>query len=257
MQPTKRILNRWAMVGVLLSGCAVPASHSRGEVPTCERVPAEHARHAELEALTRQLEEREADVARLRAALDEREERAFYEKAQSLGIVDAVKATKLPERQQRRIAVAIVREAALNQVDPLLVVAVIRIESAFNNYAVSPVGAMGLMQVMPATGQWLVERRGGALGRTSNLFDSELNIELGTAYLAELIERFGKVDEALAAYNAGPTGAKKILAKRASRVRFMAGYPTKVLGEFRKLEREAEERMARSEQDEPLPDGRG
>jgi soluble lytic murein transglycosylase len=212
-----------SLAGLLLLGGLVLGAQTREEAPTCNL----------------------------------HDEQALFDRALELGIIDAVKASKLPARQQRRVAVAIVREAQLNGVDPLLVVAVIRIESAFNNYAVSPVGAMGLMQVMPATGHWLAERRGAPLGRTSNLFDSELNIELGTAYLSELIEEFGKVDEALAAYNAGPSGARKIFAKRASRVRFMAGYPKKVLSEFRKLEREAEARMARSEEEEPIPDGRG
>ncbi|HZA50921.1 MAG TPA: lytic transglycosylase domain-containing protein, partial [Myxococcaceae bacterium] len=128
--------------------------------------------------------------------------------------------------------------------DPLLVVAVIRTESSFDNYAVSPVGAMGLMQVMPNTGSWLMKRRGARLGRRTNLFDSELNIELGTAYLAELLARFGSVEKALIAYNAGPGAAARILADRAARAKFMAGYPRKVLGELRKLKIAAQGRLA-------------
>jgi soluble lytic murein transglycosylase len=89
--------------------------------------------------------------------------------------------------------------------------------------------------VMPATGAWLVERRGEKLGRPTNLFDSELNVELGTFYLAEMIQQFGSVEKALVAYNAGPGLAKKILAKPAVRKRFMAGYPAKVVGEQKKL----------------------
>lgn len=240
-------MRHFAVVGMLLWGGSVFASQPREDTAQC----------GQAHSLARRLADGEAELTRPRAALEDRDDPALYERALELGIVDAVKASKLPERQQRRIATAIVREAQSNGLDPLLLVAVIRIESAFNNYAVSPVGAMGLMQVMPATGRWLADRRGAPLGRTSHLFDSELNIELGTAYLAELITRFGRVDEALAAYNAGPAGAKKILAQRASRVRFMAGYPTKVLKEFRKLEREAEARMAATQGEEPLPDGRG
>ncbi len=247
MLPTTGNLNRWAVVGVLLSGGVVLAAQTRADTAKC----------GQAHSLAQRLADSEAEPARLRAALGERERQALYERALELGVVEAVKASKLPERQQRRIAIAIVREAELNDVDPLLIVAVIQVESAFNTNAVSPVGALGLMQVMPATGRWLAERRGAPLKRTSHLFDSELNIELGTTYLSELIARFGRVDEALAAYNAGPTGAKRILAKRDTRVRFMAGYPTRVLEEFRKLASEAEARMARTDPEEPLPDGRG
>jgi soluble lytic murein transglycosylase len=148
---------------------------------------------------------------------------------------EAVTASRLPARQQRRVAVAIVREAERNNVDPMLVVALIRCESSFNNYAVSHVGAMGLMQVMPDTGIYLADKAGFRLGRSTNLFDAETNIELGTAYLADLIRRFGSIEHALVAYNAGPGLAKKILAKRESRKKFMKGYPSKVVGEFRKL----------------------
>ena len=167
-----------------------------------------------------------------------------------------MKASGLPERQQRRVAVAIVREAKKNGLDPLLVVAVIRVESSFNNYAVSHVGAMGLMQVMPDTGKWLLDKRGRKLGRAQNLFDPELNIELGAFYLADMIRIFGSVDRALVAYNAGPGGARKILASETVRPKFMAGYPAKVMGEHKKLRRAADARMAVGAE-APVPDGRG
>jgi soluble lytic murein transglycosylase len=154
------------------------------------------------------------------------------------------------------VAVAIVREARIHSIDPLLVVAVIRTESAFNNYAVSPVGAMGLMQVMPSTAQWLSERLGSSLQRVTNLFDSELNIALGTAYLAELLQEFKQLDAALLAYNAGPVAARRILADRATRKRVLAGYPRKVLREHERLEREAGARPDARDQ-APIPDAPG
>jgi soluble lytic murein transglycosylase len=160
-----------------------------------------------------------------------------------LGVAEAVRASGLPLRQQRRVAVAIVREARRNNIDPMLVIALIRCESSFNNYAVSHVGAMGLMQVMPDTGTYLADKAGFRLGRSTNLFDAETNIELGTAYLANLIERFGNVEHALVAYNAGPGMAKKILAKRDVRKKFIAGYPTKVVKEFQKLKAQQEREL--------------
>ena len=205
--------------------------------------------------LRTKLAEREAELAALQARLQTYQDEEFYAEAEQLGVVDAVKASRLPDRQQRRVAVAIVREARRNGVDPLLVVALIRCESSFNNYAVSHVGAMGLMQVMPDTGTYLADKAGIALRKHTNLFDSETNLELGTAYLADLIQRFGTIEKALVAYNAGPGLAKRILAKREARVKFMAGYPAKVVKEYRKLKAQHERQVTlRAQQNK---DGQG
>ncbi|MCP3101622.1 lytic transglycosylase domain-containing protein [Myxococcus sp. K15C18031901] len=203
---------------------------------------------SEVAMLRAQLQQREAELRSALAKLQVYEDEAHYAEAERLGVVELVRASGLPERQQRRLSVSIVREAQRNNVDPLLVVAVIRCESSFNNYAVSHVGAMGLMQVMPDTGTWLADRAGWRLGRSSNLFDVETNIELGTAYLADLIERFGSVEKALVAYNAGPGLAKRILAKKESRTKFMSGYPAKVVKEFRKLKAQQERELTLRDQ---------
>jgi soluble lytic murein transglycosylase len=205
----------------------------------------------EMMELRKKLASRDAHLARLE------EEASLYAEAEQLGVVAAVQASQLPERQQQRLAVAIVREARRNEVDPLLVVAVIRCESSFDNYAVSHVGAMGLMQVMPDTGTYLADKAGFKLRRNTNLFDSELNVELGTAYLADLIARFGTVEKALVAYNAGPTTAKKILAKKDKRERFMAGYPAKVMREFRRLKAQQTRELTQREAQKQTSDGPG
>ena len=81
------------------------------------------------------------------------------------------------------------------QVDPLLLRAVIQVESAWQPSAISPKGAIGLMQVMPATGL--------RFGK-STLQDPRNNVEAGAAYLQWLIQRFnGRIELALAGYNAG------------------------------------------------------
>lgn len=207
---------------------------------SCPRPTLARAEQSRLWELQSQLTRREEELAQARAKLAEVEQaRRDYQEAQAIGVADAVaRSSSLTPKQQRRLATAIVREAHANGIDPLLVVAVIRNESSFDNFAVSGVGAMGLMQMMPDTGSWLAKRRGNAWRSKAYLFDSELNVELGCAYLASLIHQFGTVEKALVAYNAGPGMAKKILAKREVRRKFMAGYPHKVVAEWHRLQRQ-------------------
>ncbi len=101
-------------------------------------------------------------------------------------------------------AAAVVAEAHANDFDPWLVLAVIEVESGFDNFAVSPVGALGLMQILPSTGEALAHRLGIPWRGSRTLFDPAANVKLGVAYLQELRERFGHLPTALAAYNWGP-----------------------------------------------------
>ncbi|HVE87276.1 MAG TPA: lytic transglycosylase domain-containing protein [Myxococcales bacterium] len=195
--------------------------------------------------LAQALAERDAELERLRARLQELDDEPTYQEAEAMGVVELVRKSRLPDRQQRRLSVAIVREARANGLDPLLVLAVIRCESGFDSFAVSPVGAMGLMQLMPDTGDWLLTRRGLELRKRTNLFDVELNVEIGAAYLSELIREFGTIERALVAYNAGPGAAGRILAKAASRKKFMSGYPAKVMAQYRSLQAQYEEDRTR------------
>ena len=90
-------------------------------------------------------------------------------------------------------------------VDPYLVAAIIREESQYDWRAVSRVGAIGLMQVMPATANTVAQRFGfPAVGR-DDLFDQETNIRIGVHYVEQLLEQFsGNVAYTIASYNAGP-----------------------------------------------------
>jgi soluble lytic murein transglycosylase-like protein len=93
------------------------------------------------------------------------------------------------------------REAVRKRLDPLLVKAMIYVESRENPNAISPKGAMGLMQLMPGTAR--------ALG-VEDPFRPGDNIRGGVQYLADMVERFrGRLDLALAAYNAGPGAVEK------------------------------------------------
>jgi hypothetical protein len=86
--------------------------------------------------------------------------------------------------------------------------AVMRVESAGDRHAVSHRGAMGLMQVMPAT--WASLRAQHDLG--TDPFAPQDNILAGTAYLREMLDRFGSVPLMLAAYNAGPRRVEEHIA---------------------------------------------
>ena len=100
---------------------------------------------------------------------------------------------------------ALREEAAKNGLDPALVAALIWQESTFDPQAVSAVGARGLMQIMPPTGRELA-RGIGLKYRIDMLHEPDRGIELGTRYLKRMIDGFGgRVDKALAAYNAGPS----------------------------------------------------
>ncbi|HUT76834.1 MAG TPA: lytic transglycosylase domain-containing protein, partial [Polyangia bacterium] len=105
----------------------------------------------------------------------------------------------------------LVREAARkNDLPEDLVFGIIWVESRFNPEAVSPVGARGLMQLMPQTAKYLAELIGWK-GR-HDAFEPEFNIAAGSFYIAKLIDQFdGDVDLALAAYNAGPTKIRRWL----------------------------------------------
>jgi len=115
----------------------------------------------------------------------------LYPRPYAEGVADAARASRLPET---------------------LVYAVMRQESLFQPYAVSPAGAVGLMQLMPATAR----RTAAAMRRPRPSVDSlkepAVNLALGAGHLAELIDQFdGQVLLALAAYNAGPAAARRWL----------------------------------------------
>ncbi len=87
--------------------------------------------------------------------------------------------------------------------EPELIAALIHVESKFNPAAESRRGARGLMQIMPATGGWVAEALGWQNFTSEDLFDPQLNLEIGCWYLAGLREEFSNITRALAAYNAG------------------------------------------------------
>jgi len=185
----------------------------------------ERARTAE-----RALAEMKSRLDQLRAigAVDELEQ---YQTAEKLGLDRVIKSDSILPKDKRRVLAAIVREAKRNGLDPLLVAAIIKVESRFDPLAVSHVGALGLMQLMPPTAQQL---SGDKLNKR-HLFDPVLNIELGTAYVAQLLQRFdGDLRKALIAYNAGPSVARSLV-KGSRAYKRLDVYPQAVIAAYRDL----------------------
>ena len=112
--------------------------------------------------------------------------------------------TRLADFELAPLARTIVAEAKRHDLEVSLVLAVIHVESRYNTYAVSPVGAMGLMQIMPATGEELARFEGVPWRGSQTLFDPIVNVRLGVRYLRHLANRYESIPTALAAYNWGP-----------------------------------------------------
>lgn len=113
----------------------------------------------------------------------------------------AVTATPAPVPAPRTLNEVVNSASDTTNIDPDLINSVIHAESNFNAHAVSPKGARGLMQLMPKTANEL---------GVSNSFDPNANVQGGTKYLQELLQRYNyDMVKALAAYNAGPQRVDK------------------------------------------------
>ena len=107
------------------------------------------------------------------------------------------------------------REAARNNLDPAWIAAEIRAESVFDPNARSSADARGLMQVLPGTGASVASKLGVPWTGGDSLYDADTNIVLGTAYLRQLMDKYGgKPYEVIAGYNAGPAPLNRWVAQR-------------------------------------------
>jgi soluble lytic murein transglycosylase len=124
-----------------------------------------------------------------------------------------------PSAQNYRLVYPVlVRESLIesskqNGLDPILVASLIRQESNFNPRATSPVGARGLMQVMPPVGRVLARSKRIENYDDSLLWDPVVNIRLGTAHLSGLFRRTSNIERVLAAYNAGESRVSRWIQK--------------------------------------------
>ncbi len=118
---------------------------------------------------------------------------------------------------------ALVAAARESGVDPWLLAAIARQESTFSTHAISPRGAVGVVQLLPSTAR--VHARALGLGSNPDLHDPVLNLRLGARELSILLRKFGAVEPALAAYNAGETRVRSWWRRQPDRRRFTEEIP--------------------------------
>jgi len=133
------------------------------------------------------------------------------------------------------LAHRILQDSEKNHLDPVLILAIIQVESGFDHQAVSPRGALGLMQVRPQVVSELAQE-GKMPARVANhLQDPVVNVQVGISYLAYLHQMFGDIEVALTAYNWGPTTIRqKLVTKEVMPMQ----YAMKVLRVHRSLTQE-------------------
>lgn len=155
--------------------------------------------------------------------------------AESFWMVDERLAARAPDLaldERGSLAACIVHEAAAAALDPLLVLAVIEVESSFDPAALSSAGARGLMQLREPTLRGELRRHGLA----EDLRDPLANVRAGIRYLRRLMDAFPDQDVALMAYNAGPNRILGYLREGEIPDRFHA-YPRRVKAVLRRLKR--------------------
>ena len=127
-------------------------------------------------------------------------------------VAELIRNHRVSPHEAKSMAFIIVRESLHWGYDPLFVTAVIKSESTFRKHALSPVGAMGLMQIMPNTGRYVSQMHQVEWSGTSKLNDPHYNIKLGVAYLKYLDKMFkGDREKMLVAYNWGPANVMNAL----------------------------------------------
>lgn len=111
------------------------------------------------------------------------------------------------------VALYILEKCEEYDLEPALVLAVIRTESNFQRFVVSRKGAVGLMQLLPPTASEIASAAKVDYSHSNTLYDHRQNIALGTYYLSELIKKFGDKKLAVEAYNRGPSAIRNRIRK--------------------------------------------
>src|SRR3954470_21878890 len=146
-------------------------------------------------------------------------------------------AGKLDPALRARLAEAVLTESARAGYDPLFILGLVAVESGFRTHVSSERGAYGLMQLQPSTFAWIAGREpdigeGGAVSE-----DPVVDVRLAIRYFRWLERRFPRRDEALMAYNAGPSRLRHY--KRVGIPKAVRAYPRKVMSESQRFARMA------------------
>lgn len=117
------------------------------------------------------------------------------------------------DEQKQRLATVIYDECRKYDYDPLFLLAVIYTESSFKKGQVSSVGAEGLMQIRPFVGKSLAHKMGLDFEEDHTLFNPDVNVQLGSLHLFEMILKFKDVRQAIISYNLGEAALRDKLRK--------------------------------------------
>ena len=162
------------------------------------------------------------DLRRDRRTLDNSARQTVAHIAMSLGDAGtyvALTGWHAADERPRAYEGLVVEAAQRHGVDPNLLLAVMRVESVFQSRIVSYAGAVGLMQIMPRTGENIAHAVGVDEFTPEDLLKPETNIDFAAWYLASLIERFdGRLPLAIASYNGGPHNVRRWIAGRRERM---------------------------------------
>ncbi len=197
-----RVLAPFAASALTAAIVLIP-SPSVPSVPDTTLATAELAAAEELQALAGWVAGRSEDTGDLRALRPADLAAAMRPNQRTFELFrhDPVDLARRQVLEDLPFGQALAETADRNQVDGLLLAAVVEAESRFSPRAVSPRGAVGLMQLMPATGR---------MYDAGDLRDPHVNLDVGSRYLGSLIELYdGDLERALAAYNAGPAAVER------------------------------------------------
>lgn len=157
-----------------------------------------------------------------------REKRAKLEIAKSIGSYNP----GLSDESIISYATTIYEESKKYNIDSKLILAIIQTESEFNFRARSRKGAIGLMQLRPNTAKWVSSNLGLKYRGLESLYDPDYNIRMGIHYLDMMRRKYKSLEEALVAYNRGPTGLERYVEEENA---LPVRYIEKVMGYYKNL----------------------
>lgn len=183
------------------------------------------------------------EQSRVRARVDslEREEGRLRRACQIMDVLRTASRGSISPSESAVIAREIERNARLYDFDPLLILAVVITESGADVDAVgrgasgAASGAVGVMQVKPATARAMARALGLPSPTAFDLMDPSYNLSVGVAFLLQMVHRYGDLRLGIMAYNVGPTGLESGLRGESQ---LPEGYYRKVLGRYRRLKDE-------------------